>query len=109
MIQGVEALTVPSIKGAMSKVICSEDQGKSSSPFVDTIAVISCVCVYPYLGALFSIVASAETLGGLVAGVVYPIILPLTLEHNLRPGTAYMVMAALGLIPIPLIRYYGIV
>jgi hypothetical protein len=56
-----------------------------------------------YAGALFSIIASLESTAGLVASIVWPLIFPFTLEHNLRPGTAYTFMAALGILLLPLV------
>jgi len=47
------------------------------------------------------VVSSTENLGMLIGEVAFPLILPLSLEHNLSPGTAYIVMAALGVVPLP--------
>ena len=58
-----------------------------------------------FSGALFSIVASVESLASLLAGIAFPIILPITLEHNLNPGTSYMIMSAVGVIGLPFLMY----
>ena len=60
----------------MSKVVSTEDQG-----------------------ALFSIVASVEVGGTMIGGIVYPYIFPVILEHSLKPGTVYFIMAALCVLP----------
>ena len=54
-------------------------------------------------GAIFSFVASVELLGTLISGVVCPQIFTLTLEHNLPASTIYFMMAALALIPTPML------
>ena len=54
-------------------------------------------------GAIFSFESSVELLGTLVSGVLCPQIFTLTLEHNLPAGTIYFMMAAIGLVPIPML------
>ena len=54
-------------------------------------------------GALFSFVASSEVMAALLAGVIYPIVYPATINHGLSPGTAFLIMAALCILPAPLL------
>ena len=56
---------------------------------------------FHYKGALFSIVASLESGVLLVASVLWPLIFPLTLKHNLKPGMTYVFMAALASLILP--------
>lgn len=54
-------------------------------------------------GALFSIISSIESVSTMVS-IAYVYILPKTIDHGLTPGTSFIIMAALGLVPIPFMR-----
>lgn len=74
--------------------------------FVET-RLLCCQSVYfavVVLGALFSIISSIESASTLVS-IAYVYILPKTIDHHMTPGTAFVIMAALGLVPIPFMRY----
>lgn len=56
-------------------------------------------------GALFSIMASLESLSSMVAASLWPVIFATTLNHNMRSGTAYYILSSIIFIMIPLARY----
>jgi len=56
-----------------------------------------------YVGAVFSTMATLESLMLLLAGVVWPHVFTLTLQYNARPGTSYIFMAILGFMVLPLL------
>ncbi len=47
-------------------------------------------------GALFSIISSVDSMGILLAGIIWPLVFPLTLQYNLKPVRTYIFMAVLG-------------
>ena len=54
---------------------------------------------------MFAFVASTELLATATATAFYPNIFPVILSSNLRPGSAYFIMAALCIAPILLLMY----
>ena len=56
-------------------------------------------------GSLFSIVASAQVFSSVASTAFYPNVFPLTLRLGLRPGTSYLIMAAMCAVPAPLLMY----
>ena len=56
-------------------------------------------------GSLFSIVASAQVFSSVASTAFYPNVFPLTLHLGLRPGTSYLIMAAMCAVPLPLLVY----
>lgn len=59
--------------------------------------------MFNIIGALFSIMASIEAVAHIAAGVVWPLIFPITLQHKMRSGVTFFFMAALGFLLLPLI------
>ena len=55
------------------------------------------------IGALFAMIASAEAVASLIASVVWPLIYPITLKHNLSPGTVFFFMAGCMVLTLPLV------
>ena len=126
----MEAVIIPSIRSVMSKMVAARDQGKQPRVIVSadrsfissTIYSKEYIQLYMYIdfgikmhmcrsivfslflpGALFAFVASSEVLASAVATAFYPNVYPLTLSHGLRPGTAYLIMATLCILPVPLL------
>ena len=60
---------------------------------------LTTLCVY--LGAMFAILSSGEALSGLLSSVAWPNIYNLVIDHNLRPGVTFMIMAGVALIAVP--------
>lgn len=77
VIQGMDAVMIPPLRGYMSKIVHVEDQG-----------------------ALFSIMSSIESVFTMVS-IIYVFLLPKIIDQGLTPGTAFIIMAAFGLVPIP--------
>ena len=71
----------------------------------DSLEIILSLRKMCFSGALFSIMSALESVGSLMASVSLPKILPITLEHNMNPGTSYMVMAAVGLLALPFLGW----
>ena len=60
------------------------------------------VCFFiSFQGALFSIIASVESLAAVAGSAVWSYIFPLTLDRNMRPGTTFMLIAAIGYAVVP--------
>lgn len=55
------------------------------------------------IGTLFSIIGSIEAVTHLLASALWPLIFPLTLQHDMRSGMTYFFMAALGFCLLPVI------
>lgn len=79
-VKGIEGLVWSAGRGLLSKQVKPEQQG-----------------------AIFSIIASLESVVTLLAGVIWPLIFPFTLQHGMRTGMTYIFMAALGFSPVPLL------
>ena len=62
----------------------------------------NCV-IFVVTGALFSVVGSVESIVSILS-IGYPYILPILEDHNLSPGTAFLILSAFGLVPIVFIR-----
>ena len=60
---------------------------------------------YLHAGALFSVVGACESVVS-VLSVGYPYILPILEDHHLTPGTAFIILSSLGLVPVVFIRYF---
>ena len=79
--------------------------------WLHVLETIATVFAFPHLkflslllGALFSVIASVESFSNLLS-IGYSYILPVLLHHHLSPGMVYVILAGLGLIPVPLLRY----
>jgi MFS family permease len=76
-VSGMESMVAPSARSLMSKLVSAGDQG-----------------------AMFSFTLSVELVAAAAATAFYPNIFPVILSSNLRPGSAYFIMAALCIIPL---------
>ena len=54
-------------------------------------------------GALFSVVTAVENGASLVSALIFPIVIPLALQHGLSPGVVYLLMASMCILPLLLL------
>ena len=96
--QGLDAVMGSPLRGYMSKLVLVSDQG--------TVCSILCVALLFLIsaGALYAVVGSLESFVTILS-VGYPYILPKLEKHHLTPGTAFIILSALGLVPIFFIRF----
>ena len=67
----------------------------------DTRVIILLFCLlYSTLGSMFSILASVESFFALTSSVAWSNIYNVIINHNLRPGTTFKIMARVTLIAV---------
>ena len=58
---------------------------------------------FSFTGAMFAFIASSELFVTIIATTFYPNVFPVLLNHHLRPGAVYFIMAALCIAPFLLL------
>ena len=125
-LQGVDTLTLTSMRTLVSKLVAPEDQGTYVGTQYKTESVTCSLCLhtattstcmhacmtvlYYYInchsllkGAVLGILATGDALSALLSAIAWPNIYDTIINHNLSPGDTFMIMAGVGLLAIPLL------